>query len=98
MKITAFDGSPRKNGNSTAILRSFTDRAEELGADLTVYRTSELDLKECRGCLMCNVLKKCAIRNDCWNGLADEISVITSYSIHYTKLYEIRAEFICFQG
>lgn len=74
MKITAFDGSPRKNGNSTAILRSFTDRAEELGADLTVYRTSELDLKECRGCLMCNVLKKCAIRNDCWNGLADEIS------------------------
>lgn len=73
MKIIAFDGSPRKNGNSTILLKTFLDRAENRGADIKLYKTKDLDIQACRGCLMCNVIKRCAIRNDDWQRLASEI-------------------------
>ena len=72
MKITAFDGSPRKNGNSTIILNTFLEHIEK-NADITVYKTDQLDLKPCRGCLMCNVIKKCALKNDDWGKISEEI-------------------------
>ena len=73
MKILAFDGSPRKNGNSSLILKRFTETAEKLGAEVKIYKTDLLDIKPCRGCLMCNVLKKCAIRKDGWKWISSEI-------------------------
>ncbi len=73
MKITAFDGSPRKNGNSRSLLNAFIDVAAESGVEAEIFRTDELDLKACRGCLMCNVLKRCVIRKDCWEELSAKI-------------------------
>ena len=73
LKIAAFDGSPRKNGNSTNILKAFLESAESRGAGISLYKTDQLDLKPCRGCLMCNVLKKCAIRGDSWPEIAEKI-------------------------
>ncbi len=73
MKILAFDGSPRKNGNSTLLLKSFIERAESRKAVVKLYKTDQLDLKPCRGCLMCNVLKRCAIKKDDWEHLSKEI-------------------------
>lgn len=71
--MTAFDGSPRKNGNSRALMNAFIDGAAEKGCEVEIFKTDELDLKPCRGCLMCNTLKHCAIRNDCWAELSRKI-------------------------
>ena len=78
MKITAFTGSPRNNGNSSAILKAFLEGCrsvcdEDDKSETEVIRTEELNLKPCRGCLMCNALKRCAIRGDDWNELSAKI-------------------------
>ena len=89
MKIVAFDGSPRKNGNSTMLLRAFLEQFEDR-ADINVYKTDELNIKPCRGCLMCNKLKRCAIRHDEWAALshqilcADVLAFSTPVYFHHT--------------
>ncbi|MDC7227123.1 MAG: flavodoxin family protein [Spirochaetales bacterium] len=72
MKITAFEGSPRKNGNSSLLLDAFLEKTA-VDAVVKRYRTDELELKPCRGCLMCNVLKHCALRKDDWEKLSEQI-------------------------
>ncbi|MBI9105403.1 MAG: flavodoxin family protein [Spirochaetales bacterium] len=74
MIITAFDGSPRKNGNSRMLLNAFIAGAKEKNSDIKIYKTDEMDIKPCRGCLMCNTLKLCAIRKDNWQDIADRIA------------------------
>ena len=73
MIITAFDGSPRKNGNSSLLLKSFTGKAAGSGADIKIYKTDKLDLKQCRGCLICNTINRCSLKNDCWPELSKRI-------------------------
>ncbi len=70
MIITAFDGSPRTNGNSTLLLKRFIENAERKGATVNLFKTDMINLKPCRGCLMCNVIKRCAIKNDDWESLS----------------------------
>ena len=72
MKITAFDGSPRTNGNSSTLLRAFLEGVGE-NADIELVKTDALDLKACRGCLMCNTMKRCALRKDDWQRLSQRI-------------------------
>ncbi len=73
MKVTAFSGSPRKNSNSRRILDAFLKGAETAGAEISLYETDKLDIKPCTGCLVCNVKKKCIIKNDEWETLSSEI-------------------------
>jgi multimeric flavodoxin WrbA len=73
MKITAFDGSPRRNGNSTMLLRAFLESPEENDAEIEIYKTDEINIKPCRGCLMCNTLKRCSIRKDDWTEIYRKI-------------------------
>ena len=73
MKITAFDGSPRRNGNSSMLLKACIDGAESAGGEAVVYKTEKLEMKACRGCLMCNTIKRCAMRDDCWSEIAERI-------------------------
>ncbi|HAK44663.1 MAG TPA: hypothetical protein DCO79_01910 [Spirochaeta sp.] len=72
MKIIAFDGSPRKNSNSAMMLKAFIKKLEE-GDEIKYYKTDDLDLQPCRGCVMCNALKSCIIRKDYWQVLSKEI-------------------------
>lgn len=73
MKVTAFDGSPRKKGNSTILMNSFTDESIKNGADVKIYKTDSMDIKPCRGCLMCNLIKRCALRGDDWQDVSERI-------------------------
>lgn len=73
MKIIAFDGSPRRNGNSRMLLNALLSGVENNDAEIEIFRTDELDLKSCRGCLMCNTLQRCAIRKDNWEELSQKI-------------------------
>ena len=57
-QITIIDGGPRKNMNTSAMIKSFAEGASEGGAQVTVFRLYDLDFKGCRSCLVCK-LKDC---------------------------------------
>jgi len=72
-KILVFNGSPRPSGNTTQLLRAFVSGAEENGAMPDLYHSHRLNLKECSGCLRCNVLMRCSLRDDDWEEISKKI-------------------------
>jgi multimeric flavodoxin WrbA len=73
MNILAFNGSPRRSGNTALLLREFLTGAGEHGAQCEVVIAHETNLNYCRGCLRCNVLKRCSIKGDDWSDLSKKI-------------------------
>lgn len=73
MKVFALRGSPRANGNSSVILERFLDGAKSAGANVELEITDELDIETCKGCLRCNVLKRCSLRDEEWKRISDSI-------------------------
>lgn len=72
-RILAFNGSPRISGNTEFLLQSFLDGAGESSDLLEVIRPHELELKHCAGCLRCNILKRCSLRDDDWAEVSEKI-------------------------
>ena len=73
MNILAFNGSPRRAGNTAHLVREFLRGAREAGARAEELVAEELNLKYCRGCLRCNVLKRCSIKGDDWEAVSQKI-------------------------
>ncbi len=73
MNILAFNGSPRRRGNTSLLLHELLRGACEGGAEVEEVIAEEINIKSCRGCLRCNVLKRCAIRGDDWPALSSRI-------------------------
>ena len=72
-KILAFNGSPRPSGNTAHLLRAFLSGAEENGTVPELFHPHKLKLKECTGCLRCNVLKRCSLQDDEWGEISSKI-------------------------
>jgi NAD(P)H-dependent FMN reductase len=72
-KIVAFNGSPRPAGNSGHMLSSFLNGAEAQGTEAVLYRSHELNIRGCTGCLRCNVLKRCSLTGDDWKVVSSQI-------------------------
>lgn len=72
-KILAFNGSPRPSGNTAHLLKAFLSGAEDNGALPELYHPHKLNLKECTGCLRCNVLKRCSLGDDDWEDISSKI-------------------------
>lgn len=53
MHIIAFNGSPRKNGNTSTIIKSMLKGAKAAGAETTEVRLHDIGMKGCLGCLTC---------------------------------------------
>ncbi|MEE3362059.1 MAG: flavodoxin family protein [Anaerovoracaceae bacterium] len=49
-KIVILNGSPRKNGNTSALTASFTEGAKSAGCDVTEFFLSGMDIRGCLGC------------------------------------------------
>jgi putative NADPH-quinone reductase len=73
MTIIAFNGSPRRNGNSAILLHELLKGASDAGAQVEEIIVERLNLRYCKGCLRCNRLKRCAIRSDDWINLSKKI-------------------------
>ncbi|MEN8152817.1 MAG: flavodoxin family protein [Acidobacteriota bacterium] len=74
MKILALNGSPRKKGNSAILLNRFLKGAEFSGAETDEEIIEDLNIRGCSGCLRCNLIKRCYIRDDYWNHLSNKIN------------------------
>ena len=55
MKIVALAGSPRKDGNSTSLMKVALDAAVERGATAKVFYPVEMDISGCYGCRTCQL-------------------------------------------
>ena len=56
MKILAINGSPKMDkGTTAAILNPFLEALEEAGAEVSLYYTSKMSIKPCRGCFACSI-------------------------------------------
>ena len=73
MPVLAFNGSPRPNGNSSLLLNEFIKGANKGGVEVETIFVNKIDIKPCRGCLKCNLIKRCSIRNDDWKELSQKI-------------------------
>jgi multimeric flavodoxin WrbA len=69
MKITAFNGSPRKKWNSATLLEKALEGAASQGAETDLIHLYDLDYKGCTSCFACKTkggksYGKCAIEDD----------------------------------
>ncbi len=64
MKIINIMGSPRKNGTSSKIAKSFTDVAESRGASVLHYYLNGMVYSGCQGCESCHTrAEKCVLKD-----------------------------------
>ena len=49
-KIIVLNGSPRKNGNTSALVKAFRDGAESAGHSVTEFWLEGMKINGCRGC------------------------------------------------
>ena len=69
MKVVAFNGSPRKDGNTTILINKLFQELEKEGIKTELV---QLSAKEIRGCIACsrcieNKDKRCAVKTDAAN-------------------------------
>ncbi len=50
-KILILNGSPRKNGNTAALIDRFIDGAQKVGHDITRFNIQQMNIHPCIGCL-----------------------------------------------
>jgi len=65
-KIVVLNGSPRANGNTSALIRAFTKGAEERGHSVRAFLLHDMDIQGCAGCWGGgqNALSPCAFKDD----------------------------------
>lgn len=49
-KIVILNGSPRRNGNTSALVKAFTEGAESAGNTVTEFFLDSMDIHGCKGC------------------------------------------------
>jgi multimeric flavodoxin WrbA len=64
MKIVGLVGSPRKNGNTDALLQKAMQGAKAQGAETTLFYLNDLNLRGCQACYTCKKTGKCAVNDD----------------------------------
>ena len=65
MKVVSLFGSPRANGNTAALTKTFNKIAEDLGAEVQTFLLNKLDIKGCQACDTCKTITDhCVIKDD----------------------------------
>jgi multimeric flavodoxin WrbA len=69
MKVVAFNGSPRKDGNTTILINHLFRQLEKEGIETELVQLSEKELRGCIACFKCfeNKDQQCAVKNDAAN-------------------------------
>jgi multimeric flavodoxin WrbA len=54
MKIIVLNGSPRPNGNTTALVKAFKEGAETTGNKVEVFNIAQMHIAGCKACEYCH--------------------------------------------
>ena len=58
-KIVILNGSPRKNGNTSALVKAFTEGAESAGNTVTAFLLDQMEIHGCKGCFGGHSSREC---------------------------------------
>ena len=91
MKILLLSGSPRKNGNSSAMADAFTDGARSAGHEVVRFDVAQMNIKGCRGCEFCHTQGEgqCVQQDDMnqiYPHLADCDMIVFASAVYYWTL------------
>jgi multimeric flavodoxin WrbA len=64
MKIIAFQGSPRINGNTEILLNETIKGINEAGFEVQLFKLNFMNIKPCQDCGGCDKTGKCIINDD----------------------------------
>ena len=69
MKVIAFNGSARKDGNTAILLNTVMDEMKAAGIETELYQLSGKPIQGCIACMKCfeNKNKRCAVEKDVVN-------------------------------
>ena len=69
MKVIGFNGSPRKDGNTTALIGYLLGEIEKEGIETELVQLSAKTIHGCIACYKCfdNLDQRCAVKNDAAN-------------------------------
>jgi multimeric flavodoxin WrbA len=73
MKVVGFVGSPRKKGNTFAMVNEVLRGAREAGAETNIYVLNSLNIKGCQACYKCQTPEGSCVQKDDMKQLYDEI-------------------------
>lgn len=62
-KVVIFNGSPRKNGNTSKLLKEVKKGAESKGAETITFDLNNSKIRGCQGCLYCRENDGCATQD-----------------------------------
>lgn len=76
MNVVAFNGSPRKDGNTAAMLRHVLQELERADIQTELVQLADLKLRGCRACYQCFNAKNrhCAMADDGLNACIDKMA------------------------
>ena len=64
MKLLILNGSPRKKGLISQMLRIFHEQAIATGVEVTEVYANDLQIKPCMGCMACRSKRHCVLPED----------------------------------
>jgi multimeric flavodoxin WrbA len=64
MKVIGIVGSPRKNGNTNAVVQQVLEGAAEAGAETKTFLLNEMNYRGCQACDYCKSHEKCKFDDD----------------------------------
>ncbi len=75
MKAVAFNGSPRKDGNTTALINYVFGELRKKGIETELVQLADKEIRGCRACRKCfeNKDGRCAVKTDAANECIEKI-------------------------
>ena len=75
MKVTAFNGSPRKDGNTAILINYVIEELSKEGIETELIQFSGKTIQGCKACMKCfkNKDRKCAFDNDDFNECVEKM-------------------------
>jgi len=64
MKIIAFNGSPRNDGNTELLLKEAIKGIQDSGQSVDTFNLNSMDIRPCQDCGGCNETGKCIVSDD----------------------------------
>jgi multimeric flavodoxin WrbA len=89
MKVIAFNGSPRIEGNTELLLKATIEPIEEAGHEVRVFRLNFMKIKPCQDCGGCEKTGLCIIKDDMeeiYNAIREAERVILASPIFFYGL------------
>jgi multimeric flavodoxin WrbA len=92
MRVVAFNGSPRENGNTTILLNTVLEELRKEGIETELVQLGKKPLKGCIACYKCfkNKNKKCAVDtdnlNDCVEKMMESEGILLGSPVYFSDV------------